>query len=143
MIRSIKPQDKEQWQKLYNAYAQSSNTKVNDKDLNTVWEWLVDDNHAFECLVYVVEDKLVAFAHYMKMPRALSGKDIGFLDDLFVDTEHRGKRIGEKLLARLKQIAEDSDWDFVRWISRQSNTSANKLYQRIAEKTNWDLYELK
>ena len=143
MIRSIKPHDKHQWQKLFNDYAQSSNTEVSDTDINNVWEWLINDSHAYNCFVYVLEDKLVAFAHYMKMPHALSGKDVGFLDDLYVDPDYRGVRIGEKLLSRLKQTANDNDWDFIRWISRQNNTSANKLYQRVAEKTTWDTYELK
>ena len=68
---------------------------------------------------------------------------IGFLDDLFVDANFRGKRIGEKLLKKLKDIAGYKNWDFVRWISRRDNLSANTLYNRIAEKTTWDIYEIR
>ena len=30
------------------------------------------------------EEKIIAFAHYRQMPSPLRGKNIGFLDDLFV-----------------------------------------------------------
>ena len=66
-----------------------------------------------------------------------------FLDDLFVDSNHRGKKIGEKLLNELKKISKSKGWDLIRWITRNDNLRAKSLYDRVAEKTNWDLYELK
>ena len=143
MIRQITLEDKKQWEKLYRDYADFSKVEISNKILQTVWGWLHNKNHEIECLVYDVNGKIVAFAHYTKMPRTLSGKDIGFLDDLFVDANFRGKRIGEKLLNKLKEIAGNNNWDLVRWISKQDNLPANTLYNRVAEKTTWDLYEIK
>jgi len=31
----------------------------------------------------------------------------------------------------------------VRWITRNDNIRAKSLYDRVSEKTNWDVYELK
>jgi len=143
MIRQITLKDREQWEKLYRDYANFSDVKVNNKVIQTVWNWLHDKTHKLECLVYEIDREIVAFAIYTNMPRTLSGKNIGFLDDLFVDANFRGKRIGEKLLKKLKEIAGDNKWDFVRWISKQDNLPANTLYNRVAEKTTWDLYEIK
>ena len=43
-----------------------------------------------------LDDNIVGFAHYRRMPSPLRGQDIGFLDDLFVDPKHRGyQKIGE------------------------------------------------
>ena len=135
--------DREQWEKLYRDYANFSGVKVNKKIMHTVWNWLHDKTHNLKCLVYESKREIVAFAIYTSMPRTLSGKNIGFLDGLFVDANFRGKRIGEKLLKKLKDIAGYKNWDFVRWISRQDNLSANTLYNRIAEKTTWDIYEIR
>ena len=143
MIRQIKLKDREQWEKLYCDYAKFSGVKVNKKVMHTVWNWLHDKTHNLKCLVYESKREIVAFAIYTSMPRTLSGKNIGFLDDLFVDANFRGKRIGEKLLKKLKDIAGYKNWDFVRWISRRDNLSANTLYNRIAEKTTWDIYEIR
>lgn len=143
MIRQIKLKDRVQWEKLYRDYANFSGVKVNKKIIQTVWNWLHDKTHKLKCLVYEIDREIVAFAIYTSMPRTLSGKNIGFLDDLFVDANFRGKRIGEKLLTKLKHIAGYKNWDFVRWISRQDNYPANKLYSRVAEKTTWDIYEIR
>ena len=67
---------------------------MNDKILQTVWNWLHDKSYevnglVYEVngLVYEVDGNIVGLAHYRRMPSPLRGQDIGFLDDLFVDSE--------------------------------------------------------
>ena len=143
MIRPIKIEDKAHWEKLYKSYAEFYKVEMNDKILQTVWDWLHDKNHEVEGLVYQVDEYIVAIAHYRRMPRPLFGKDIGFLDDLFVDPDHRGKRIGEKIIKELQKISKLRGWDLIRWTTRNNNIRAKSLYDRVAEKTSWDMYELK
>ena len=143
MIRDIKLKDKEQWEKLYKGYAYFYKVEMNDKILQTVWNWLRDKSHEVEGLVYEVDGNIVGFAHYRRMPSPLRGQDIGFLDDLFVDPDHRGQRIGEKLINKMKEISKLKRWNLVRWITRNDNIRAKSLYDRVSEKTNWDVYELK
>ena len=143
MIRDIQLKDKDQWEKLYKGYADFYKVEMNDKILQTVWNWLHDKNHELNGLAYEVDGIIVALAHYRKMPRPLKGQDIGFLDDLFVDPKFRGKKIGEKIINELKNISKKRGWNLVRWITRNDNLRAKSLYDRVAEKTTWDLYELK
>ena len=143
MIREIKLKDKEEWEKLYKGYADFYKVEMNDEILATVWKWLFDQKHEVSGLVYEEKSKVVALAHYRKMPSPLRGKYIGFLDDLFVDPEHRGKKIGEKILNELKNISEKNRWGLIRWITRNDNVRAKSLYDKVSEKTTWDTYELK
>ena len=143
MIRDIQIKDKEQWEKLYKGYAYFYKIEMNDKILQTVWNWLHDKNHELNGLAYEVDGIIIALAHYRRMPSPLRGQNIGFLDDLFVYPEHRGQRIGEKLINELKNISKKRGWNLVRWITRNDNLRAKSLYDRVAEKTTWDLYELK
>ena len=143
MIRKIKLKDKEQWEKLYKDYADFYKVKMNNKILQKVWSWLHDKNHEIEGLVYEINGNIVGLAHYRRMPRPLKGKDIGFLDDLFVSPKFRGQKIGEQILSELKKISKSKGWNLVRWITRNDNIRAKSLYDRVAEKTTWDLYELK
>ena len=143
MIRGINLKDKEQWEKLYKGYADFYKVEMNDKILQIVWKWLHDKSHEVNGLVYEVDENIVGLAHYRRMPRPLRGQDIGFLDDLFVDPEHRGQRIGEKLINKLKEISKSKRWNLVRWITREDNLRAKSLYNRVSEKTTWDVYELK
>jgi len=143
MIRHIQLKDKEQWKELYKGYADFYKVEMNDKILQTVWKWLHDKSHEVNGLVYEVDGNIVGLAHYRRMPSPLRGQYIGFLDDLFVDPEYRGQRIGEKLINKLKEISKSKRWNLVRWITREDNLRAKSLYNRVSEKTTWDVYELK
>ena len=142
-VRDIQLKDKEQWQELYKGYANFYKVEMNDQILETVWSWLHDKNHELNGIVYEIDENIVALAHYRRMPRPLKGQHIGFLDDLFVEPIHRGKKIGEKLLNELKNISKSKEWGLIRWLTRDDNLRAKALYDRVAKKTSWDLYELK
>ena len=143
MVREIKLSDKEEWEVLYRGYADFYKVEMKDEILKTVWSWLQDRNHDVKGIVYEHENKVVGLAHYRRMPRPLRGKYIGFLDDIYVEPKYRGKKIGEKLIHELKKISKKNNWDLVRWVTHNDNIRAKSLYDRIAKKTTWDLYELK
>ena len=143
LIREVQLKDKKQWQKLYRDYADFYKVEMNEQIIQTVWNWLHDESHEVSGLVYEVDDNIVGFAHYRRMPRPLTGKDIGFLDDLFVEPKYRGQKIGEKILNELKKISNSKGWNLIRWITRDDNLRAKNLYDRVAQKTSWNLYELK
>ena len=141
-IRNIKLSDKEDWQKLYRGYAKFYNIEMTQTILNTVWSWLIDERHELNGLVCEFEKNIIAFAHYRRMPSPLRGKNIGFLDDLFVSSKFRGLGIGEKIILKLNEISKTNGWNLVRWITRSDNLKAKSLYDRVSIKTNWEVYEL-
>jgi ribosomal protein S18 acetylase RimI-like enzyme len=143
MVREIRLSDKEEWEVLYRGYADFYKVEMKDEILKTVWSWLQDRNHDVKGIVYEHENKVVGLAHYRRMPRPLRGKYIGFLDDIYVEPKYRGKKIGEKLIHELNEISKKNNWGLVRWVTRNDNIRAKSLYDRIAKKTTWDLYELK
>ena len=142
MIREIRLDDKKQWKILYRGYADFYKVEMNDKILNTVWEWIHEKNHDVCGLVYEQDNKIIGLAHYRKMPSPLRGKYIGFLDDLYVDPKHRRNGIGEKMIKELNVISIRNNWNLVRWITRDDNNTAKSLYKKLSKKTNWEVYEL-
>ena len=143
MIREIQLKDKEQWKKLYKGYANFYKVEMNDKILQTVWNWLNDKNHELIGIGYEIDDKIVGLAHYRKLLSPLKGKYIGYLDDIFVDPEYRGQKIGKKLLNKIKEISKSKGWNLVRWQKDEDNFTAKKLYDKVAKKTKKNVYELK
>ncbi len=143
MIREIQLKDKDQWGKLYKSYADFYKVEMNNKILQTVWNWLHDKNHEVKGLVYEVDGNIIGLAHYRKLLSPLKGKYIGYLDDIFVDPEYRGQKIGEKLLNKIKEISKANDWNLVRWQTDEDNLTAKKLYDKVATKTKKNVYELK
>ena len=143
MIREIQLKDKERWEKLYKGYADFYKVEMNNKILQTVWNWLHDKSHELKGIGYEIDGKIVGIAHYRKLLSPLKGKYIGYLDDIFVDPEYRGKKIGKKLLNEIKEISKTNGWNLVRWQTDKDNFTAKKLYDKVATKTKKDVYELK
>ena len=143
MIRKLEQKDKENWAKLYNSYAEFYKVPMNTGILNTLWSWIHDKSHIVNGICFELDGKIVGIAHYRTMPRPLKGKNIGFLDDLFVETEFRGQKIAQKLITHLKSLSKSNGWDAIRWTTHSSNKIAKKLYDKIANNTGFDLYELK
>ena len=143
MIRKLEQKDKENWAKLYNSYAEFYKVPMNTAILNTLWSWIHDKNHIVNGICFELNGKILGIAHYRTMPRPLKGKNIGFLDDLFVEPEFRGQKIAQKLITHLKSLSKSNGWDAIRWTTHSSNKIAKKLYDKIANNTGFDLYELK
>ena len=142
-MRKLEKKDKENWTKLYNGYADFYNVPMNTKILDTLWGWIQDESHDVNGLCCQLKGKIVAIAHYRTMPRPIKGQYIGFLDDLFLEPNFRGQKIAQKLISHLKFLSKANNWQGVRWITHSSNENAKKLYDKIATKTGFELYELK
>ena len=143
MIRKIELKDKENWVKLYNGYADLYKVPMNKGILDTLWGWIQDETHDVKGICFELEGKIVGIAHYRTMPRPIKGQYIGFLDDLFVESEFRGQKIAQKLINHLKSLSKSNNWDGIRWITHSSNENAKNLYNKIANNTGFELYELK
>jgi ribosomal protein S18 acetylase RimI-like enzyme len=115
---------------------------MNNEILNTLWNWIHDRNHIVNGICYELEGKIVGIAHYRTMPRPIKGQNIGFLDDLFVEPDFRGQKIAQKLISHLKSLSKANNWNGIRWITHSSNENAKKLYDKIANNTGFELYEL-
>lgn len=141
-IRPAVPGDRAGWELLFRGYGDFYRVPMTAETLNTVWFWIHNPDHVVEALVAEQGGALVGLAHYRAMPSPLRGATIGFLDDLFVDPAARGAKVGARLLARLNEIAAARGWSRIRWITGDDNYRARTLYDRVAVKTGWNLYEM-
>ena len=85
---------------------------------------------------------LVGLAHFRPFARPLSASTGMYLDDLFVDPEHRGSGAARLLLAGLARVAADRGWTLTRWITRDDNYRARGLYDQVAARTDWITYDM-
>jgi GNAT superfamily N-acetyltransferase len=67
-----------------------------------------------------------------------------YLEDLFVEPEHRGKGVGRALLARLAEIAIERDCGRLEWAVLDWNKDAIGFYERLGARPNdeWTVYRL-
>ncbi len=141
-IRLLIETDYDEWLRIYNFYAEHYQVELTNDGISTTWDWLMNPEHPLNGIVAEIDKNLVGLAHYRAMPSPLRGKNIGFLDDLIVKPEARGTDAATFLLKELKAIGLREKWGAIRWITKEDNYRARSLYDKLASKTNWTMYEM-
>jgi len=91
-VSSLSTGDRSDWEVLYRGYAEFYQVPMNDEILDTVWGWIHDDGNPFFGLIAKDENgKALGLMHCRQMPSPLRGALVGFLDDLFVSPDARGR----------------------------------------------------
>lgn len=136
-------QDRPEWEALYYAYAEFYKVPMDQDILDTVWLWIFDQDNAFYALVAKDDTGCcLGLMHYRAMPSPLRGKLVGFLDDLFIKPEYRGKGVVDALYQALNNDAADKGWPFIRWITAENNYRGRSVYDKLSDKTQWVTYQM-
>jgi len=141
IIRPIAPGDRSQWEELFLAYGVFYETSFSPEILEGVWGWLVDPDHPVSGFVCESEGTLWGFAHLREHPDTFEAASSWFLDDLFTTPGHRGHGVGTALIEALSSHITTRGGGTLRWITAQDNVPAQRVYDRIATKTSWVMYE--
>lgn len=142
-VRELGPADRADWQRLYAGYGEFYESPLTHEKAERVWCGLLDDSYETFGLVAVDDSaRLVGLAHYREFARPLAGGRGLYLDDLFTSPEARGSGAATALLDALKRIALERGLGVVRWITAADNIVAQRVYDRVATKTEWVTYDL-
>ncbi len=142
-VNPVTNDDREQWEALYHGYAEFYQVPMNDEILDTVWGWIHDDNNPFFGLVAKDENgKAIGLMHCRQMASPLRGALVGFLDDLFVSPEVRGKGVVEVMYEALNVVGKEQGWPFIRWITAEDNYRGRAVYDKLSDKTHWITYQM-
>ena len=141
-ICDIQKKHYEVWIELYHKYAEYYQVDIPKDNFDLTWKWLTSENYPFWGILADVDSKIVGFAHFRSLPSPLDSCEVGFLDDLFVLQEYRGKKIGYSLIEKVHQIGKSKNWPYINWITKDDNYMARTLYDKISTKTDWNFYEL-
>lgn len=142
-IRPVHAGDEAAWRAMFAAYLVFYKREPAEKIVSAVWSWLMDPAHEMEGLIAELDGIIVGFADVRRMPSPLRGADIGFLDDLFILPEARGHGVVEAIFARLSAMATERGWELIRWMTADDNYRARTVYDRVAKKAGWNMYELR
>jgi GNAT superfamily N-acetyltransferase len=101
-------------------------------------------NPVVEVLLAYWDEEPVGFALYLRNFSTFLGQAGIYLEDLFVDPEHRGKGIGKALLARLAKIAVERGYGRLEWAVLDWNTPSIEFYRRLGAVPldEWTAYRL-
>jgi ribosomal protein S18 acetylase RimI-like enzyme len=91
--------------------------------------------HRDDVIVFAAEmdGSLVGYVSALRRPHLWSGRDIVALDDLYVQSLHRNRRIGERLMRAVADLAR-MDGLTVRWEVLPTNSQGQRFYSRLGAK---------
>lgn len=140
-IRELQSEDYPGWARLYSAYKSFYQVPVEEQDLRIAFDWILDENHPQYGFVVEEEGELIALAHYQVHPNPLAATYRMYLNDLFVDAEHRGKGCASAVIETLVTICRNEGFERLRWVTAEDNYRARSLYDKLAQKSSFIIYD--
>lgn len=141
IIRLPKIDEFQSWAKLYQVYIDFHRTTLNDNELQRIWFWIQDPSSLLNCYFAEIDNQIVGLAHFRQFIRPISANYAVYLDDLVVSPEFRRRRVAFQLIEAIKTYARERNIPLVRWITGHDNHQAMKLYDDVANKTQWVIYD--
>src|SRR5689334_1757527 len=138
-IRPVSPDDYARWLPLwdgYNAfYGRAGPTALDPEVTRTTWDRFFDADEPMHALVAEEDGTLLGLAHYLYHRSTTSIGPSCYLQDLFTRTEPRGRGIGRALIEAVYAVARAAGSSRVYWQTHETNDTAMRLYDRLAEKS--------
>ena len=141
-MRPLVASDEAEWRRLWTAYLAFYESTVPEEVYQSTFARLLgDDPQDFTCLIAEVDGKAVGLTHYLFHRHAWKIENVCYLQDLYADTEVRGKGIGRALIEAVYAAADAAGTPSVYWLTQDFNTTARQLYDRVAVKTPFIRYQ--
>lgn len=91
-------------------------------------------------MVADIEGQLAGLVHYIFHRNTNSIAPICYLEDLFTMESTRGRGIGRMLINAVYEQAKIAGVARVYWQTHESNSTAMKLYDKVAERSGFVIY---
>jgi GNAT superfamily N-acetyltransferase len=144
LIRPVRQSDFSQWKTLwdgYNAfYGRKGATALPEATTQMTWSRFFDAYEPVHGLVAEQDERVLGLAHAIFHRSTISIEPTCYLQDLFTLEEARGKGVGRALIEAVYGLAKKAGCGRVYWLTHETNETAMKLYNKVAEKSGFVVY---
>ena len=143
-VRPVMRSDFTAWQPLwegYNAfYGRAGATALPDEIIHTTWSRFFDAEEPVHALVADVGGKVLGIAHYLFHRSTIQIEPVCYLQDLFTAQAARGQGVARALIDDVYRCAAEAGCTRVYWHTHESNATAMRLYDQVADKSGFVVY---
>lgn len=143
-VRFVARTDYEQWLPLwegYNAfYGRSGSTALPDEITQMTWGRFFDAYEPVHAMVAEDQGRLIGLVHYLFHRSTIAIAPTCYLQDLFTTEAARGRGFGRALINAVYERAELAGAGRVYWQTHESNSTAMKLYDQVADRSGFVVY---
>jgi GNAT superfamily N-acetyltransferase len=144
IVRDVAAGDFAGWLTLwdgYNAfYGRTGPTALPGDVTRTTWQRFLDPDEPVHALVAESRGTLVGLAHLVFHRSTTLATQTCYLQDLFTAPELRGQGIGRRLIEVVYERARAQGAGRVYWQTHQTNATAMRLYDQVAERSGFVVY---
>ena len=144
IVRDAVPADFDRWLPLWEGY-NTFYERIGPKAVavaitRTTWSRFFDHYEPMHCLVAEKDQRLVGLVHYIFHRNTTMLGPTCYLQDLFASVDVRGQGVGAALINGVYAKAKAAGSTRVYWQTHESNAVAQRLYDRIADRSGFIVY---
>lgn len=143
-VRPVIISDHDQWLTLwegYNAfYGRFGATALAPEIINMTWDRFFDSYEPVYALAAESDGELLGLVHYIFHRSTISIGPVCYLQDLFTIETARGKGVARALINEVYEQAKLAGASRLYWQTHETNHTAMKLYDKVAEKSGFIVY---
>ncbi|MDX1784847.1 MAG: GNAT family N-acetyltransferase [Roseovarius sp.] len=141
-IRPLREDDHADWLRLWTAYLDFYETELPQDVIETAFSRLLSGRPGeFQGLIAEIDGRPVGLAHFLFHRILWSVEDTCYLMDLFSDPETRGRGVGRALIEAVHAAARAAGIPGVYWQTQEFNYKGRMLYDKVATRTPFIIYE--
>lgn len=143
-IRLVTRADFDAWLPLWDGYnkfyGRHGATALPAEITRTTWARFFDAYEPVHALVAESEGRLLGLVHYIFHRSTTLLGPICYLQDLYTDEMARGGGVGQALIEAVYEQARMAGSPRVYWQTHETNSTAMKLYDRVAQRSGFIVY---
>lgn len=139
-IRAPGEADHAVWLQLWRGYQTFYKVDLPEAATRILWARLHDPAENVHGAIAWSGGSAVGLVHWLTHRSTWSAEDVCYLNDLFVTPETRGGGVGRALILHVYAAARAAGAVRVYWLTHESNTTAQTLYDKVAVRTGFIHY---
>lgn len=139
-IRQLTAADFAGWLPLWRGYLEFYKSSLSEDTTQTTWHRLTDPKEPMFALGAFQDEKLTGITHIIYHRSYWTTGDYCYLQDLFTAENARNKGVATALIEGVYARAKADGASRVHWLTHETNTTAQKLYEKIAARSGFIQY---
>ena len=143
-IRAVARTDFDRWLTLwegYNAfYGRSGPTALSRDITHMTWSRFFNAYEPMHALVAESDGRLLGLTHYLFHRSTIAIEPNCYLQDLFTNEQARGMGVGTALINEVYARAKLAGATRVYWQTHETNETAMRLYNKVADRSGFLVY---
>ncbi|HEY0940878.1 MAG TPA: GNAT family N-acetyltransferase [Steroidobacter sp.] len=129
--RPLQASDRQRWDELWSQYLAFYQQDLPASTTELTWRRLMEGRELWGFAGLDDAGSMVGFVHYHFHLSTWSASGYCYLEDLFVDPQGRGRKVGRALIEAVYRAADERGVTRIYWHTENTNARAQILYNQV------------